>query len=117
MILIPGYSIEQHNVLDQIWQSYVDAERKTAEHSAQVYYSTFLNAIGSYYDLEEYPINHARIFQDHIDPALQKSFHSYYPLYGQTRTKAAITQCAVLVDMRNALIKAENDLTNIHDNV
>jgi hypothetical protein len=115
MVLIPDYLIKPHNVLDHIWQCYIDADGKTVQLSAQVYYSTFLNAICSFYDLEEYPINLAGIFQDHIGLSLQKGFHSHYPLYGQTRTKLAITQRLILFAMLNALIKAENDLTNIRD--
>ena len=82
MELVPGYSIEPHNVLDHIWQCYVDADGKTVKLGAQVYYSTFLNAIRSFYDLEEYPIDLAGVFQDHIDPSLQKGFRAHYPLYG-----------------------------------
>jgi hypothetical protein len=115
MELVPGYSIEPHNVLDHIWQCYVDADGKTVKLGAQVYYSTFLNAIRSFYDLEEYPIDLAGVFQDHIDPSLQKGFRAHYPLYGQTRTRAALIQRSILVDMLNALIKAENDLTNIRE--
>ena len=63
MVLVPGYSIEPRNVLDHIWQCYVDNEGKPVQLSAQVYYSTFLNAICSFYDLEEYPINLTGIFQ------------------------------------------------------
>ena len=77
---------------------------------------TFLNAIYLFYNFEEYPINLAGIFQDHIDPALQKGFSvHYYPLYGQTRKKAFFNQRSILVNMLNALIKVENNLTNIHD--
>jgi hypothetical protein len=57
MELVPGYSIKPNNVLEHIWQCYVDADGKTIKLGAQVYYSTFLNAIRSFYDLEEYPIN------------------------------------------------------------
>ncbi len=83
--------------------------------TAQVYYTTFLNAICSFYDLEEYPIDLAGIFQDHINPSLQKGSRSHYPAYGNTRSKAAIAQRTILVEMLNALIKAENDVTNIRD--
>jgi hypothetical protein len=115
MVLVPGYSIEPHSVLNHIWQCYIDANGKTVQLSAQVYYSTFLNALRSFYNLEEYPINLVGIFQDHINPLLQKGFRAHYPLYGQTRTKAAFNQWSILVDMLNALIKVENDLTNIRD--
>ncbi len=86
MELVPGYSIKLHNVLEHIWQCYVDADGKTIQLGAQVYYSTFLNPVHSFYDLKEYPINLAGIFQDHIDLLLQKGFRAHYPLYGQTRT-------------------------------
>ncbi len=79
MVLVPGYSIKPHNVLDHIWQCYINTEDKTVQLSTQVYYSTFLNAISSFYNLEEYPINLAGIFQDHIDPLMQKGFRSHYP--------------------------------------
>jgi hypothetical protein len=115
MVLIPGYSIKPHNVLDHIWQCHIDADGKTVQLSAQVYYSTFLNAICSFYDLKEYPIDLAGIFQDRIDPLLQKDFRSHYPLYGQTCTKLAITQRLILVAMLNTFIKVENNLTNICD--
>ena len=117
MVLVPGYSIEQHNVLDHIWQCYVNDEGKPVQLSAQVYYSTFLNAICLFYDLKEYPIDLAGIFQDHINPSLQKGFRSHYPNYGHSRLKAVITQRLILVDMLNALIKAENNVTNIRENV
>jgi hypothetical protein len=44
-VLVPGYSMEPHMVLDHIWQSYVDEKGVPVRLSAQVYYSTFLNAI------------------------------------------------------------------------
>ena len=112
-VLVPGYSIELHNKLDHIWQCYVDTKNKMVQLSAQAYYSTFLNAICSFYDLEEYPIDLAGIFQDHINPSLQKNFQAHYPLYRQTCSRSAITQCGILIDMLNALIKGENNLTNI----
>jgi hypothetical protein len=115
MVLFPGYLIEPHNVLDHIWQCYVADNGKPVVLTAQVYYTTFLSAIRLFYDLEEYPINLAGIFQDHINPSLQKGFCSHYPAYGNTRSKAAITQRTILVKMLNALIKAENDVTNIRD--
>jgi len=57
----------------------------------------------------------AGIFQDHIDQLLTKGFHAHYPLSGQTHTRAALQQQSILVDMLNALIKAENDLNNIRE--
>jgi hypothetical protein len=74
MVLVPGYLIALQNVLNHIWQSYVSADRKTVKLSTQENYCNFLNAICSFYDLEEYPIILAGIFQDHIDPTLLKSF-------------------------------------------
>ncbi len=79
MVFVPGYSIEPHNVLNHIWQCYVNTEGKTIQLSTQVYYSTFLNAICLFYNLKEYPIKLAGIFQGHIDPLLQKGFRSHYP--------------------------------------
>jgi hypothetical protein len=73
-VLVPGYSIKPHNVLDHTWQCYVDTKNKMVQLSAQAYYSTFLNAICSFYDLDEYPIDLAGIFQDHINPSLQIFF-------------------------------------------
>jgi hypothetical protein len=65
---IPGlvlvYSIKLHNVLNHIWQSYINADGMTVQLSTQAYYSTFLNVICSFYNLKEYPINLAEIFQD-----------------------------------------------------
>ena len=69
----------------------------------------------SFSDLEEYPIDLAGIFQDHIDPSLKNGFRVHYPNYGQTRTRAAQPQRTILVDMLNALIKAENNLNHIMD--
>ncbi len=113
MVLVPGYSIKPHNVLDHIWQCYVNNEGKPVQLSTQVYYNTFLNAICLFYDLREYPIDLAGIFQDHINPSLQKGFCSHYPNYGHSCSKATITQRTILVNMLNALIKAKNDVTNI----
>jgi hypothetical protein len=72
-------------VLDHIWQSYVDAEGTQVRLTAQVYYTTFLNAVRSFYDLEEYPIDITGIFMDHIDPSLQKGFRMNYPDFGKAR--------------------------------
>jgi hypothetical protein len=62
MILVLGYFIELHNILDQIWQSYTNEERKMVQLSTQFYYSTFLNTICSFYILEEYLIDLTSIF-------------------------------------------------------
>jgi hypothetical protein len=85
MVLIPGYSIKPQHLLDHIWQSYVNANRKTVELSVQVYYTNFMNAIRSF-NLEEYPINLARLFQDHMGPLMQKSFCAHYPNFGATHS-------------------------------
>jgi hypothetical protein len=79
MVLVPGYLIELQNVLNHIWQSHVDANGKPVKLSAQVYYSNFLNAICSFYDLEEYHINLARIFQDHIVETLADPYKGRIP--------------------------------------
>jgi hypothetical protein len=115
MVLVPGYLIELQNVINHIWQSYVGADGKTAKLSTQVNYSNFLNAICSFHDLKEYSINLAGIFQDHTDPALQKSFCLHYPNYRQTCSMIAITKRLILTDMLNALLKAKSNLTNICD--
>ncbi len=47
-VLVPGYSMEPHNVLDHIWQSHIDQEGTHIRLNAQVYYTTFLNAIRSF---------------------------------------------------------------------
>ncbi len=112
-VLIPGYTLEPHNVLDHIWQSYIDANGTQVCLTAQVYYTTFLNAVCSFYDLEDYPINIAGTFMDHIDSSLIKGFCMNYPDYGKARGRAAITQRSLLTDMLNALIKTEASVDNI----
>jgi len=112
-VLVPGYSLEPHSVLDHIWQCYVDAEGSQVRLSAQVYYATFLNAVRSFYDLEDYPIDIAGIFMDHIDPSLQKGFRMNYPDFGKARPRAAMAQRTLLTDMLTALIKAEASVDNI----
>jgi hypothetical protein len=47
-VLVPGYLMEPHNVLDHIWQSYIDQEGTHIRLNAQVYYTAFLNAIHSF---------------------------------------------------------------------
>jgi hypothetical protein len=74
-----------------------------------------MNAIHSFDYLKEYPIDLARVFQDHMDPSMQKSFHTHYPNFGATRLRPAITQRSVLMETLNALIMAKNNLTNIWD--
>ncbi len=43
--LVPGYSMEPQTVLDHIWQCYIHENGSAIHLSAQVYYTTFLNAI------------------------------------------------------------------------
>jgi hypothetical protein len=78
-VLVPGYSIKPHTVLDYIWQCYTDADGVHHKLGAQVYYTTFLNAIRSFYNLEEYPIDIAGIFMAHIDPTYTRGFCANYP--------------------------------------
>ncbi len=106
-VLVPGYSMEPHNVLDHIWQSYVNQEGTHIRLNAQVYYTTFLNAIRSFYNLEKYPIDIAGIFMDHIDPTLAKGFCTNYPDFGKACPRAALTQRTLPTDMLSALIKTD----------
>jgi hypothetical protein len=76
-----------------------------------------MNAICSFYNLKEYPIDLAGVFQDHMDPLMQKSFCAHYPNFRAMRLRDAITKNSILMDMLNALIKADNNLTNIRDMV
>jgi hypothetical protein len=105
--------MEPHSVLEQIWQSYVDDSGVPIRQSAQVYYTTFLNAMRPFYDLEEYPIDVAGVFMARIELTLMKSFQAHYPDFGQARERTAIIQCQILTDMLNALIRAEADVSNI----
>jgi hypothetical protein len=114
-VLVPGYMLEPHNVLDHIFQSYVDQDGNHQRLSLQVYYTTFLNAVRSFYDLEEYPIDIAGIFMDHINPRLAKGFRINYPDFGKARSHGALTQRTLLTDMLGALIKTENSVSNILD--
>jgi hypothetical protein len=50
-----------------------------------------------------------------MSPSKQKSFCALYPNFGVTRLRDAIMQHSILMNMLNALLKAENDLTNIRD--
>ncbi len=54
-VLVPGYSLEPHNVLDHIWQSYIDADGTQIHLTTQIYYITFLNAVCSFWDLKNTP--------------------------------------------------------------
>jgi hypothetical protein len=112
-ILVPGYSMEPHNVLNHIWQSCVNHEGIHIRLNAQVYYTTFLNAIRSFYNLQEYPINITGIFMDHIEPTLAKGFCTNYPNFGKASPRAALTQHTLLTDMLSALIKTENNISNV----
>ena len=100
-------------MLDPIWQSYIDADGTQIRLTAQVYYTTFLNAVCSFYDLKGYPIDIAGIFMDHIDPSLTKGFRMNYPNFGKDRSQATITQHTLITEMLNALIKAKASVSNI----
>jgi hypothetical protein len=112
-VLVPGYSMEPHSVLEHIWQSYVDDSGVPVRQNAQVYYTTFLNALRPFYDLVEDPIDLAGVFMAHIEPTLTKSFQVHYPDFGQARKRTAIIQRRILMDMLKALIRAEADVSNI----
>jgi hypothetical protein len=73
-LLVPGYSMEPHSVLEHIWQSYVDDKGIPVHLSAQVYYTALLNAMRPFNNLEECPIDVAGVFMAHIEPTLTKSF-------------------------------------------
>ena len=114
-VLVPGNMLEPHNMLDHIFQSYIDQDGNHLRLSAQVYYTTFFNAVRSFYDIEKYPINIAGIFMDHIDPRLAKGFRINYPDFGRARSRGALAQLALLTDMLSILIKTENSVSNILD--
>jgi hypothetical protein len=82
VVLIPGYSMEPQTVLDHIWQSYFDEKGVTIPLSAQVCYSSFLNANHLFNDLKEYPLNIAGIFMAHINPTYAKVFCAHYLAHG-----------------------------------
>jgi hypothetical protein len=105
--------MEFQTVLDHIWQCYINENSSAIHLCAQVYYTTFLNAIQSFYDLEEYPINIAGIFMAHINPIYAKGFCANYSTHSQARERLAITQHRILINMLQALIKAEAVVTNI----
>ena len=109
-VLVPGYTLEPHNVLDHIFQSYIDQDGNHQRLSTQVYYTTFLNAVRSFYDLEEYPIDITGIFMDHIDPRLAKGFRINYPDFGKARSRGALEQRTLLTEMLGALIKSETSV-------
>jgi hypothetical protein len=66
-----------------------------------------------FYDLEEYPLNIAGIFMVHIDPTYAKGFRAHYLSHSQVRNRLAITQCCILTDMLQALIRAKAEVSNI----
>jgi hypothetical protein len=114
-VLVPSYSMESQTVLDYIWQSYFDEKGVAVRLSAQVYYSTFLNTIRLFYDLEEYPLDIARIFMAHIDSTYTKGFCARYPSHGQAPDCLAITQRCILTGMLQELIRAKTEVSNILD--
>jgi hypothetical protein len=79
-------------VLDHIWQNYTNADSVQHRLRAQVYYTTFLNAIWSFYNPEEYLIDIAGIFMAHINPTYAKVFRSNYPDHGKIRSCMALNQ-------------------------
>ncbi len=115
LVLLPGYLVEPHTVLDHIWQNYTNADGVQHRLGAQVYYTTFLNEIRSFYDPEEYPINIAGIFMAHIDPTYAKGFQSNFPDHRKIRSCMALNQHRILTDMLTALIKTKNKVSNIFD--
>jgi hypothetical protein len=100
-------------MLDHIWQCYINKNGSAIHLSTQVYYTTFLNAIQSFYDLKEYPINIAGIIMANIDPIYAKGFCANYSAHSQACEHLAITQHCILINMLQALIKAEAAVTNI----
>ena len=111
--LVPGYSMEPHSVLEHIWQTSNDDKGLPVRMSAQVYYSTFLNAMRSFYDMEEYPINVAGVFMSHIDPTYIKGFKARYPDHAKICDRSAVVQRKILYEMLTALSQAESDVSNI----
>jgi hypothetical protein len=49
----------------------------------------------------------------HIGPIYAKGFHANYSTHSQVRERLAITQRCILINMLQALIKAEAAVTNI----
>jgi hypothetical protein len=58
--------MKPHSVLEHIWLSYIDDSGVPVWQSTQIYYTTFLNAMRQFYNLEEYPIDVAGVFMAHI---------------------------------------------------
>ncbi len=102
-------------MLDHIWQSYTDADGVHHKLGAQVYYTTFLNTVRLFYDLEEYPINIAGIFMAHIDLTYAKGFCANYPNHGKVQSRVTLDQRCTLTKMLTALIKTENKVSKILD--
>jgi len=111
--LVPGYSMEPHSVLEHIWQSYVDDKGAHVRLSAQVYYTTFPNAIHFFYDMDEYPIDIAGVFMSHIHPTYSKGFKSRYPNHAQIRDRSAVVQRQILSEILTTLSQAETDESHI----
>ena len=112
-VLVPGYTLEPHNVLDHILQSYVDQDGTHIRLTAQVYYTTFLNAVCSFYDLEKYPITSLVFLWITLTQPFAKGFRIKYPAFGKACSRADLTQFTLLMDMLSALIKTENSVSNI----
>jgi len=111
--LVPGYSMEPNSVLDHIWQTSTDDKGVPVRKSAQVYFSAFQNAMRSFYDMEEYPIDVAGVFMSHIDSTLMKGFKARYPDHAKIRDRSAVIQRKILYEMLAALSQAESDVSNI----
>ena len=109
--LVPGYSMEPHSVLEHIWQTSTDDKGVPVRKSAQVYYTAFQNAMRSFYDLDEYPIDVAGVFMSHIDPTLMKGFKARYPDHATIRDRSAVVQRKILFEMLTALSQAESDVS------
>jgi hypothetical protein len=114
-VLVPWYSIKPRTILDHIWQNCTDADGVHHKLGAQVYYTTLLNVIQSFYELEEFPIDIVSIFMAHIDPTYAKGFRANYPDHSKVRFCVTINQRRTLNNMLKALIKMETELSNILD--
>jgi hypothetical protein len=112
-ILVLGYSMEPQTLLDHILQSYLDKNVVPIQLSAQVYYSTFLNTMQSFCDLEEYSIDIAGIIMVHIHSTYAKGFCAHYPSHGQARKCFALTQRHILTNKLQALINPKTKVSNI----
>ena len=108
-----SYSLKPHSVLEHIWQSYVDDKGAHVRLSAQVYYTTFPNAIRFFYNLDEYPINIMGVFMSHIDPTCSKGFKSRYPNHAQICDYSAVVQRRIHSEMLATLSQVETDVSHI----